>query len=123
MRTAHGVEAVGSEQGGGNDQQSHDLARAQAVFAEYFQNVGQERDSGAEQHQADDVERVVALLAVVGQMPIDHVQPAQADRNVDEEDDAPMKIRNDQAAQQRSEHWPDQARNGNEAHGVDELGF
>src|ERR1700679_629009 len=62
-------------------------------------------------------------LAVIGQMPVDHVKAAQADRYVDEENDAPMKIPDDEAAEQGPEHGSDQAGNGDEAHGRDEFGF
>src|SRR6266404_7458206 len=56
-------------------------------------------------------------------MPLGQHQAAQADGYVDEEYDAPMKISDDQAAEDRPEHGSDQARHGDEAHGADELGF
>ena len=40
----------------------------QAVLAEHPEHIGQERDAGAEQDQANDVERVRIFLAVVGQI-------------------------------------------------------
>src|SRR5260370_7287324 len=59
----------------------------------------------------------------MGEMPVEQYQAAQADGYGDEEDDAPMKISDDQAAEDRPEHGADQARHGDEAHGADELGF
>src|SRR5258706_10566070 len=56
-------------------------------------------------------------------MPMRQHQAAQADGYVDEEYDAPMKISDDQAAQDRPEHGADQTRHGDEAHGADEFGF
>ncbi len=56
-------------------------------------------------------------------MPIDQDEAAQADRNVDEENHAPMKVADDGAAEYRSQHGADQSRNGDKAHGIDELGF
>src|SRR5713226_6991463 len=56
-------------------------------------------------------------------MPMGEYQAAQADGYVDEENDAPMKISDDQAAEDRPEHGADQTRHGDEAHGADELGF
>ena len=50
-----------------------DFARAQRVLAEHFQHIGKQRDAGAEQDQADDVERIGVLFAIVGQMPIDQI--------------------------------------------------
>src|SRR5260370_36008650 len=59
----------------------------------------------------------------MGEMPVEQYQAAQADGYGDEEDDAPMKISDDQTAEDRPEHGADQTRHGDEAHGADELGF
>src|ERR1700722_6431587 len=56
-------------------------------------------------------------------MPVDQYQAAQPDRYVHEEDHAPMKISDDQAAEQGPEHGADQAWYRDEAHGGDEFGF
>jgi hypothetical protein len=37
------------------------------MVAEHLQHVGQQRDARAEQDEADDVERVALVLAIVGQ--------------------------------------------------------
>src|SRR6202035_1855169 len=78
MLRAQRVQAVRCEQRGGDGEQSQYLAPAQAGFAENFQHIRQQGNAGSEQYQADDVERMIALLAVVGQMSVDHVQTAQA---------------------------------------------
>ena len=70
-----------------------------------------------------DIQRMGMLLAVIRQMQIDHVQADQADRDVHEEDDAPVKVADDQAAGDGSEHGADQAGDGDEAHGADQFGF
>src|SRR5258708_3892861 len=56
-------------------------------------------------------------------MPMGQYQAAQADGYVDEEYDAPMKISEEQAAEDGPEKGADQTRHGDEAHGGDELGF
>ena len=86
------------------------------MFAEDLQHVGQQCDAGAEQDEADDIERPGALLAIVRQMQIDHQQTDQADRDVHEEDDSPVQVADDQAAGDGSEHRTDQGRYGHEAH-------
>ena len=62
-------------------------------------------------------------LAVVRQMQIDHQQTDQADRNIHEKDESPVKVSDDQAAGNRPEHRANQSGNGDEAHGADEFGF
>ncbi len=52
------VQSIAGQQRDGNRQQAQDFARAQRVFAEYFQHIGQQRDAGAEQDEADDIERI-----------------------------------------------------------------
>ncbi len=44
------------------------------------------------------------MFAVVRQMPVDHVQANQPDRNIHEENESPVKVSDDQAAGQRSQH-------------------
>src|SRR5450631_3423745 len=102
MRRAHRVQSIGAEQRGGDGQQPQYLASAQAGFAEDFEHIRQQGNAGTEQYQADDVERIVALLTVIRQMPVDQYQAAQADRDVDEENHAPVKISDDQAAEERA---------------------
>jgi len=76
MRRTHRVQTIGREQRGRNGEQPQDLASAQAGFAEYLEDVGQQGNTRAEQHQADDVERIVARFAVIRQMPVDHIKAA-----------------------------------------------
>ena len=64
-----------------------------------------------------------ASFAVIRQMQIDQAQAGEADRQVHEEDHPPVKISDDQAAGDGSEHGPNQRRDGDEAHGADQLGF
>ena len=44
------------------------------VLAEDFEHIGEQRDAGAEEDQADDVERMRLVFAVVGQVQIDQDQ-------------------------------------------------
>jgi hypothetical protein len=93
------------------------------VFAEDFEHIGQQRDAGAEEDEADGVERMGLLFAVVGQMQVDHDQADEADGNVEEEDDAPVEVADDEASGDGAEHGSDQRGDGDEAHGADEFGF
>ena len=95
----------------------------EGVLAEDFEDVGKQRDSGAEEDEADDVERIGALFAIVGQVAIDEVETDEADRNVDEKNEAPVEIADDKAAGDGAEHRADQAGDGDEAHRANEFGF
>ncbi len=66
MRGPGGVKRVGQEQDDGKREEAQDGARLQGVFAEYFQHVGKQRNARAEKKQADDIERVGVLFAIVG---------------------------------------------------------
>ncbi len=90
------------------------------MFAEDLQHIGQQRDAGAKENEADEIERI-RFFAVIGQMQIDQDQAGEADGKIHEEDDPPVKVSDDEAAGDRSEHWADQTRDGDEAHGADEL--
>src|ERR1700686_4785931 len=92
------------------------------MLAEYLQHVRQQRNAGAKQDQADRIERI-GLFAIVRQMQIDQTQPDEPDWEVDEKDDSPMKISDDQAPGYGPEHGTDQAWDGDEAHGADEFGL
>ena len=56
-------------------------------------------------------------------MQVDQPKTDQADRQVHEKNDAPMKVADDHAAGNRAEHWTNQAGDGHEAHGADEFGL
>src|ERR1700721_2057188 len=86
---ALGMQAVSGQQGARDGQQSQYLAAAQGRFAEHLEHIGKQRNSRAEQDQPDDIQRVIARLAIIGQMPIDQYQAAQADWNVDEKNKRP----------------------------------
>src|SRR5579863_984374 len=92
------------------------------MFAEYLQHVRKQRDAGAKEDEADYIERI-GFLAVIRQMPVDHVKTGEANRQIHEKDDAPVQIPDDQAAGDGSEHRADQPRDGDEAHGADKFGF
>ena len=61
---------------------------------------------------SDDIQRRGALFAKVGQMAVHQVQANEADRNVDEEDHAPVKVLDDQSARQWTRRGSDQAGDG-----------
>src|ERR1035441_3188360 len=92
------------------------------MFTEYLQYIRQQRDAGAKEDEAYGIERI-GLFAVVRQMQIDHAQTDEADRKVHEKDDSPMKISDDQAAGDGSEHGTNQSWDSYEAHGADEFGL
>ena len=79
------------------------------MFTEYLQHVRQQRDAGAEEDEPDHIERMGLLFAVVRQMEIDHQQTEDADRNIHEKDDSPVKIADDKAAGDGSEHGANQS--------------
>src|SRR5277367_3646277 len=56
-------------------------------------------------------------------MQIDHQQADQSDGDVDEKDESPMQVADDQAAGDGPEHGTDQGGNGDEAHGANQFGF
>ena len=56
-------------------------------------------------------------------IPINQIQPEQANRQVDEKDDSPMKVPNDQTAGDGPEHRANQPGYGNEARRADEFRF
>src|ERR1700685_1597851 len=92
------------------------------MFSEHLEHVGKQGDARAEEDEPNCVEGM-CLLAIVGQMEIDHNQPDQADRDVEEKDDAPVEIADDQTAGDGSEHGSDEGGDGDEAHGAEEIGF
>ena len=60
-----GVEPVAGEQGEREGGEGSDFEAAEGVLAEDFQDVGEERDAGAEEDEAYDVEGM-GVFAVVG---------------------------------------------------------
>src|ERR1017187_1653517 len=93
------------------------------MFAEDLQYIRQQSDAGAEENESDDIKRVGLLFAVVGQMQMDEDQACEADGDIEEEDEAPVQIADDEASGDGSEHRSYQGRDGDEAHGADEFGF
>src|SRR5439155_22187316 len=89
----------------------------------HFQHIRQQRDTAAEQDESDDIERMGVLLSIVREMPMDQIQTEQANRQVDEKDDSPMKVPNNETAGDGPEHGANQTGYGNEAHGADKLRF
>src|ERR1700726_1302626 len=89
-----------------NWQKPQNFRRAQRMFAEYLEHIRKKADSGAEKNQAGDIERVGAF-AVVGEMQVDQDQADEANRNIHEEDKAPVEVSDDQAAGNGSEHGAD----------------
>ena len=68
------------------------------------------------------IERM-GFFGVVGQVEIDHNQPDNANGNVQEEDDAPMEVTDDQAARNGPEHGRNQGGNRDEAHNANQVGL
>ena len=64
------MQSIARQQRDGNRQQPQDFAHAQRMFAEHLQHIRQQRDAGAEQDEADNIERI-RFFAVVRQMQID----------------------------------------------------
>ena len=51
-------------------------------------------------------------------MAIDEIEADETDRNVDEKNEAPVEIADDEAAGDRAEHRSDEAGDGDETHGA-----
>ena len=122
-RGLRGMKSIAGQQHDGNAPAAPGFRRALSVCSP---NTSSTYDSSAmpepKRIEPDDIQRI-GLLAIVRQMQIDHPQTDEADRNVDEKNDAPVKIADDQAAGDGPEHGADQARDRDEAHGADEFGF
>jgi hypothetical protein len=56
-------------------EQAEDFAEVQRMVAEYLQHVGQQSNAGTEEDEPDNVERVGALFAIVGQVQMDQTGP------------------------------------------------
>src|SRR5579872_3972016 len=93
------------------------------MIAEYLQHIRQQSDAGTEENEANDVERLRVLCAIVRQMQMDQCQTDYSDRQVHEKYEPPVEVSDDETANDRSQHWADQARNGDKAHGADKLGL
>ena len=48
-------------------EQAQHLGQGPTMLAEHLQHIGQERDARAEQHEAEDAERMALVLAIVRQ--------------------------------------------------------
>src|ERR1700722_3884007 len=117
------MKQVAANQRQGNRQQAQDFAGTQRMFAENFQHVRQQGDSGTKQKEPGNIERVGLFLAVVGQMQIHHKQTDDPYWNVHEENKSPVQIADDQSAGNRSQHGANQSGNRYEAHDPNEFGF
>ena len=74
------------------------------MFAEDLQNIGKQRDARAEEDEANMIEGMGVLFAKVRKMKIDENQPNHANRDIEEEDDTPVKVANDQSSGDRPQH-------------------
>jgi len=116
------VQPVAGDEREGERGEAGDLGDAEGVFAEDFEDVGEQGDAGAEEDEADDVEGM-GFFAVVGKVEVDEDQADEADGDVEEEDDAPVEVVDDEAAGHGAEHGCDEGGDGDEAHGAEEIGF
>ena len=123
MEIDFAVQGISREQRQGHSQQPSDFARAQGMFSEYLQHIGEQRDARAEEDEADKIERMGVLFAKVRQMKKDDNQPDHANRDIQEEDDTPVKVADDQSAGDRAEHRRYQCGDGDKAHGAEQFGL
>ncbi|AEK61011.1 hypothetical protein CFU_1179 [Collimonas fungivorans Ter331] len=72
----------------------------------------QRRTADCRQQEADPVERHGIVAAQVFDIARRQVDAEDADRNIDEEDPAPVEIGSDETAQRRPDHRPQQGRDG-----------
>src|ERR1700677_655797 len=97
------------------------LQRTQGMLAEYLQYIRQQCDPGTEENKSDNIERMGVLFTVVGQMQINEDQTHQSDWNIEKEDEAPMKIADDEAAGDGAQHRSDQGRYRDKAHRAQKI--
>jgi hypothetical protein len=100
------VKSVPRQQRDGKREKPQNLAHAQRMFAKYLQHIGQQRNTGPEQDQSRHIEGVGAF-AVIRQVQVDQQQAGQTNRNIHEENEPPVKVSDDEAARDRSEHRTD----------------
>ncbi|CAL4868977.1 hypothetical protein MMA231_03267 [Asticcacaulis sp. MM231] len=117
------MKAVAEDQKQRDGQKPHYAAGAEAMFTEDFQHIGQERHARTEQDEAQHIQRTRGFFAVVRHVETDEQKAQDADRNIDEEDDPPVQVVNDQAADQRPQHRRYQGGHGDEAHGAHQIGL
>jgi hypothetical protein len=117
------VKSIARQQEDGNRQKAQNFARGQRVFAKHLQHIGKQRHAGSKKHQPNHIERIGMFFAVVRQMQVDHAQTREANRNIKEEYEAPMKVADDEATGDRSEHRTNQSGNSDEAHGANQFGL
>jgi len=71
--------------------------------------------------RCESSERSWSAGAVVGQVAINQVQTHETDGQVDEEDQPPMKVAHERAADDRAQHGADQRRDGDKRHRAHQL--
>ena len=121
-RVRTGVPDVGGERKRADrdhrrDQPNRARCRARSVLKPGYE--AQEAD--ARQDESLEVEARHGLLAQVVDEPERQQDAENADRHVDPEDPAPMKIGGDEAAERRTRDRADQRRHGEIGHGADEI--
>ena len=88
MGGSQGVATISDQQSQGRDKHRRDGRGAQRVLAKDLQDVGQERNAGANKGEALPVHPLALLGSVIGQMAEHHDESDQPDREVHEEDQA-----------------------------------
>src|ERR1700691_539749 len=122
MRASHGMKSIGRQQTDGKSQESEDFQRVQRVLAKHFQHIRKQRDARSEKNQPGYIERI-GVFAVVRQMAVNQVQAKKPNRNIHEENEPPVKVSDDQAAENRPQHGSNQGGDGDEAHSANQFGL
>ena len=91
------------------------------MLAEYLQHIRQQSDPRTEQDESDNIERRGPLFAVVRQMQINEDQTRDSNWNIKEENDAPLKIADDETSGDGSEHGRHQGWYRDKAHGAHKI--
>ena len=123
MRVRERVAEVAGEKGEREREKAEDRARRERVLAEDLEDVGEEADAAAEEDASEDVQPGHAFGAVVREAAHDEGEAEEADRDVDEEDDPPVEVADDEAAGDGPEHRPDERRDRHERHRAHEVGL
>src|ERR1700722_10910987 len=98
------MKSVPRKQSYGQRQEPEHLQRTQRMLAEYLQHIRQQCDTGAEEDQSHGIQRMGIILAKIRQVQVDEDQTCESDRDVEEENEAPVQITHDEASGDGPEH-------------------
>ena len=121
MSRAPRVPRIGRQRERAQDDAGRGDFSGQEVAAEGRESQHQDRQTDSRECEAGEVERRHLGLLHVRDVTQHEVEPQHADRQIDQEDPAPVKVQRDRPAECRPGHGPEQRRNGEVVERGDEL--